>query len=404
MSSDISPNTIVPGRLSGLGADILAARILIVDDMAIMRKMIAMSLTKAGFSNLIEADDGDIALEMIRDQRPDIVILDLNMPRMSGYEVCKTLRRDKATADIPILIQSAAETAEERVEVFAVGATDFVSKPINQPELLARVCMHLENRLLINSLESYAARVRQELDLARQMQEEVLPTAEEISAMELGGRLAISHRYEASSELGGDLWGGWEIDDHRIGLFALDVVGHGVASALNTFRIHATMTRLSDYFDRPALLLEKLNAGLAGYMSLGHFATILYGVLDARDGSFRYAGGGAPSPIVFDETGACFIDSSGYPVGAIKSATYDERVIEIGVNQSLLLYSDVMIESKDKDGAILGQDGFRDWVQAEAGQSGDALISALHTRLVERTGTSVLDDDLTLVHVRRGAK
>lgn len=394
------PGQMVPGRLSGLGDDILSAHVLIVDDMAIMRKMIAMSLTKAGFTNLHEADDGDVAIEAIHKDMPDIIILDLNMPRMNGFDVCRQLRADPKTADIPILIQSATEAAEERVQVFEVGATDFVTKPINQPELLARVCMHLENRILITSLESFKDRVSQELDMARSMQEDILPTPELISDLSLGGKFQIGAKYEASSELGGDLWGGWKIDDQHIGVFSLDVVGHGVASAMNTFRIHSAMMRMRSLYDKPAEFLHTLNQELAGYMSIGHFATIIYGVLNVETGTFRYAGGGAPGPIVFDDQSAEVLDSSGYPIGVIKSATYEDREAVLKPGQTILMYSDVMIEGKDADGNLLETEGFLNWVKADAAKEPEALITSLYDRLVDRCGLP-FDDDLTLVAVRR---
>ena len=188
---------------SAIADDVLASSILVVDDMALMRQMIGLCLSKADFTNVSFASDGDEALDHIQANQPDLVILDLNMPKVSGYDVCRTLRADPAMANLPILVQSASEAPEERVEVFEAGATDFVSKPINQPELIARVKMHLENRLLIRNLSAFERHMRRELVLARDMQHSLLPDTALQSAIENTYGVIIDSEYQASFELGG---------------------------------------------------------------------------------------------------------------------------------------------------------------------------------------------------------
>lgn len=400
-SQDQDTHFLIPGRFSGLGDDIRAAYILIVDDMAIMRKMISMTLERAGFENLSEAADGDIALAMIAERKPDIVILDINMPKVSGYEVCKVLRDNPETQDLPILVQSAAETPEERTEVFTLGATDFVSKPINKPELLARVCMHLENRLLIRSLEDYASRVRFELELACEMQQDLLPSAALVTDLGLGGKLLIGSAYQASSELGGDLWGGWPIDEYRIGIYVIDVAGHGVSAALNTFRIDAAMAQLTELKADPQAFLNALNKDLCQVMQTGQFATMLYAVLDCRTGDLKYAAAGAPAPLISDGIQTRSLDSSGLPVGISDMAGYEGRHDILAPGETLLLYSDVMIETVGQSGDMLGTNTLVRWLAAEVSEAPiQSPVINLKKRL-EAESADALNDDLTLVSISR---
>ncbi len=391
----------VPGRNAALPEGVSSAHILVVDDMPLMRKMIGMCLHRGGFANVSYAEDGDDALKQIASSMPDLVILDINMPRLSGYDVCRQLRAEPATANLPILVQSASETAEERVEVFAVGATDFVSKPINHPELLARVCMHLENRFLIRSLSDFQDRMQSELHMAREMQHSLLPETEIIDAVEMVGGASIEAFYKASSELGGDLWGTWPLSDDKVGIYVLDVTGHGVGAALNTFSLHATMARFEDKKHDPAAFLTSLNSALVGTFQLGKFATMFYGVLDCRTHELTYAGAGAPKPIIFGGSSTRTLDSSGLPVAILKSATYENLSDRLDPGESLFCYSDVLIEAEQPDGSILGEEGLIKWIEtsADCGDRGTAISRLLDQFF--RVQNEQLEDDLTAVAIHR---
>lgn len=379
-------------------ARILGSRILVVDDVGLMRKMIGHYLAVAGFEDVIYATDGDQVASLVEEQDPALIILDINMPTMSGYEVCKVLRSDPKTAALPILIQSAVEAPQERAEAFEVGATDFVSKPINPPEMIARVKIHLENQLLIKDLSHYKSHMDRELSAARSMQESLLPRATDIKELETKYGAHIESDYQASFELGGDLWGGWAIDENRIGLFVLDMTGHGVGSALNTFRAHATMRQLKNMRADPAAFLTALNSELYGELPLGQFATMFYGVIDFDAETLTFSGAGAPQPIIFNDGEAKFIDSSGYPVGIIETPDYETRRVSFPKGTSLFCYSDVLVEQTQADGSLLGEDGFFELVSnrvKDARGRSDILTALLADVLGADRGA--LSDDLTAV-------
>jgi adenylate cyclase len=113
-------------------------RILVVDDTPVNLKLLADLLTAKGYS-IVTAASGAEALEKINGAVPDIVLLDVMMPGMSGYDVCRKIRENPATAMLPVVMVTALDPGQERVKGIDAGADDFLSKPINQPELLARV-------------------------------------------------------------------------------------------------------------------------------------------------------------------------------------------------------------------------------------------------------------------------
>lgn len=391
-----------PGRAAAVADEVSAAKILVVDDMPLMRAMIGTCLKRGGFTNISFAEDGQEALDRVAAEMPDLLVLDLNMPKVSGYDVCRALRSKPETLALPILVQSASETAEERVEVFAAGATDFVSKPINQPELLARARMHLENKFLINSLSNFHSRIQAELTMAREMQHSLLPAQDYVDELERQSGSTIEAFYKASFELGGDLWGCWPIGDQKMGVYVLDISGHGVSAALNTFRVHATMARFEAYREDPAEFLTMLNSALQPAFPLGQFATMFYCVIDFKTGDMTYAGAGAPRPMVLETNGGVrLLDSSGLPVGIIRAPKYENRTDRLEEGESLFCYSDVLTEATGPDGDFLGEDGLVKFVS-------DCELEGARVTLVERLleqfymrVPGALPDDLTAVAIHR---
>lgn len=121
--------------------------ILIVDDSSINRKLLSAILAMQGYG-ITEAGNGKEAMEKAHDITPDLILLDVNMPDMSGYDVCAELKQDPATRDIPVIFVTALESLWDRIEGFSVGGVDYIHKPFENIEVLARVDTHIQLRQL----------------------------------------------------------------------------------------------------------------------------------------------------------------------------------------------------------------------------------------------------------------
>ncbi len=157
------------------------ADILIVDDKPANLRLLSQMLVENGYQ-VRPAPDGSVALAAARAQPPDLILLDIRMPDMDGYQVCKHLKADASTRDIPIIFISALTETQDKVKAFAVGGVDYVTKPLQFQEVLARVKTHLALRRLQTELQHANTRLEdankkmeQELILAGEVQAGFLP-------------------------------------------------------------------------------------------------------------------------------------------------------------------------------------------------------------------------------------
>lgn len=382
--------------------DLSRCRVLIVDDNAFNRKTLAMVVARAGVGEVEFAGDGEEGLRKVDRFQPDLVLLDVEMPRMDGLEMCRRLREIPQFAELPVLFQTILDSEEEQVRCFAAGGNDYITKPIRAGECVARVRQQLEKRLLFKDLTAFRERLNGELRSARDMQMSLLPEPETVAR--LGARYGIKLRshFETSSELGGDFWQLYPIDDHRLGVLIADFAGHGITAAINTFRMHTLIDRVDADRARPADWLAALGAALKAVLPVGQFATAFYGVIDIADGSLTYAGAGAPPPVIVAEGEPAPLDSTGLVLGVSRSGFYHERRAPFPPGARLFLYSDALTETLDESGRALGLGAVPAMVDlALRASPADPLGALLNEFFACRRRP--LRDDLTAVWIERNA-
>jgi len=386
-----------------MSISITNCRILVVEDSLAIRRVIGAFLSASEFKNVEFAEDGIIGLEKVDAFDPDIVILDIRMPNLDGFGFLNQLRANPKYVDLPVLVQTAYTDPEERNKAFIEGGTDLTTKPINGVELMARVKIHLENRMLVRSLQDFRNRLETELSAARKMQKALLPPPDRIDQIKDRHDLDIENYFEPSSELGGDFWDVQDLDDHRVALSIADFSGHGVNSALNTFRLHTLMDGADMPAGDPAEYLTALNVKLTTLIPRGQFATMFYGIIDTKKDQLTYCAAASTSPIVGQsaQQDFQFHEAQGTPLGISVKATYENRVVDFPPGSFLFLYSDALTETVGISEPMLDDEGL-----------GELLSQALDPGATQHPFTSVLEnfgarvsrplpDDLTAVWLAR---
>lgn len=403
--SEIAPSAEDPVRAAtDLERIIHASRILIVDDQKMVRELLKIYLTTGGYQDLIFAADGDEALEAIATEDPDLVVLDLQMPRMNGLDVCKALRADSKYAMLPVLVQTAADSAEDRAEIFRSGATDMVGKPINDAELLARVGIHLQNRHMLAQLSQYRETMERDLQLARDMQHRIMPDQRSLSRLHDTYDIEIKSHFQTCDALGGDMWNVWPIDEDRLGFHVIDFTGHGVVASLNTFRFQSLVAATGFDPARQIEYVEKINRNLHSMLPSGQFATAIGGYIDIRNDVMRYTAAAGPKPFLIspDHPDGAWLSSEGRPLGMTSDSEYEEHEVAFPPGSSLFLYSDALTETPDMINPVYDEDRMQAALTGKIDANGhpfDVILADFFDCAREP-----LNDDLTMIMLTRPGK
>jgi sigma-B regulation protein RsbU (phosphoserine phosphatase) len=369
---------------------IRSASILIVDDSDVSRTISEKFFRDEGFSNFHFADDGKRALEAIKQINPDIIIADIFMPNMNGYEFLKNVRSIRQFDYTPIIIQTSATERAEVLKAFECGASDVISKPIEKHEILYRTIFHLENVI-------FRKRIEKELDAARELQNSIVPSEEEIDSLSQKYNIEIASIFTPCSEIGGDFWGVKKISHAELGVFTVDISGHGVAAALNTFRVQSILNDNNNFFSSTSIFLKKLNKRMAGLMPTGQYATMFYGVINFNDNYIQYSSAASPGGIIVRKNGAIeILKASGFPLSVTEDAEYDLFETKFLSGDSLILYSDALIESANEKGKFLTIEEICSVLSKNKDLNAKSLLSALNKKFLEHVGQESVNDDLTI--------
>ncbi len=381
-----------------------SSKILIIDDSEFSREIVAQILRSHGMENILLANDGQQGLDILKREKPDLVITDLIMPVMDGYEFCRQVRSSKEFADLVIIVMTAIEEPEKRALCFRDGASDLLVKPINSEELIARVNAHLERQIMLIKMRSYNNRVEEELEAARQMQLHIIPSANHIANIEKQFSLNIGHYFAASTELSGDLWGILPLEANKFSVYMVDFTGHGLIASMNTFRMHSLMRGLEKKHKTPGKYLSHLNNELCHILQTGQFATMFYGIFDLENNSIDYASAASPSPIIFSDQKMIFLDGSGLPLGVCLNEDYPTRTVNFNPQDIFFAYSDALIEKTDGNKNIYNEQRLLEFCENYLDQLPQPNLQKFCADILkhyfnEEEGEN-LEDDLTMFMLR----
>jgi sigma-B regulation protein RsbU (phosphoserine phosphatase) len=369
---------------------ILNASILIVDDNDTSRFVAEKFFLDAGFKKINFAHDGAEALSYIEKKLPDIVIADLYMPKMNGFEFISKVRSMEDYDHLPIIVQTASKTQEDIRKAYSEGANDVISKPISKEEVLARTAFHLENSM-------FRKRIDKELNAARELQKSILPTEEDVIIIKEKYSIDEASLFVTSSEIGGDFWGFKKISHAELSVFTVDITGHGVAAALNTFRVHSILNDANNFFSSTNLFLKKLNKRIKQLMPVGQYCTMFYGVINFQDNFVQYANAASPGAIIIRSNGEHeILKSSGLPLGVSEDAEYESFEAKFSQNDIMILFSDALIESENAIGDFLEIEEVINLCIENRSKSATEIIKLIEKLFKDHVGNIAVNDDLTL--------
>ncbi len=391
--------------------------ILVVDDSRSQRMVIAAAL-RAVKSRVLEASSGEEALALLASESIDLVLSDWMMPGMSGVDLCRALRAMPLERYVYFILLTAKSDKAAVAEGLGAGADDFLTKPVDGAELHARIHagerllalereLRANNRLLSSTLaqlQELYDRLERDLAEARQLQLSLVPQR---TVFFQGGRVSL--RLRSAGHVGGDMVGYFPIDERRLGLFSIDVSGHGAAAALLTMRLAGLFSGTTPERNialraaakgpeprPPAVIAESLNRVLLNELRSERYLTMAYAEIDHLRGTTRLVQAGHPHPLLIRPGGTVeILGDGGLPIGLLEEAKWEDFSLKLTPGDRLLLVSDGVVECTNPAGHALGQEGLARVLSDLHALDGQALLDGLIWSLANWAGTEEFDDDVS---------
>jgi phosphoserine phosphatase RsbU/P len=369
--------------------------ILIVDDTPINIGVISGAL-KDSYATKV-ATNGEKALAIASGaEKPDLILLDVMMPEMDGYEVCRRLKANPDTSDIPVIFLTGQTQADDETKGFDVGAVDYIHKPFSAAVVKARVRTHLMLREAHAQIAKQLVEINTELEMARQIQLSILPSSTpKIDGME------IVARYIPMTSVAGDFYDFIVVDATHIGILIADVSGHGLPAALIASMLQVALTAQARHAPDPGKVLAGLNQALCGKFQ-HNFVTAAYVYVDLGKNVITYGGAGHPPLLLWRKsTGQTSqLLENGLVLGQFEEATYDSLQVPVEAGDRFVLYTDGILETSNPSDEEFGTDRFMKFMEANhklaAGPFADAVLLEL-ARWLEQPPGQGHKDDISLV-------
>ena len=397
----------------------MAQTILAVDDDVDILDLLEISLDSDGY-NVITAVNGLDAIEKAKSHVPDLILLDLMMPKMDGFEVIDNLRSNSQTRAIPVIMLTARALINEKLQGLDAGADDYITKPFDLKELTARIKAVLgrtQPTKYINPLigamgdwfsETGVEQLATHLKTAATIQQRLLPQAPpNLPGFDISGVL------RSSTSVSGDFYDFIPFDDGCLGIVIADVRGKGIPAALLMVMIRTALRLVCRQESSPAAVIKSINDLLVIDTEPDLFATMVYGILDPKTLSFTYSNAGHCHPLHLKDTGGHNkrklgvkgtklkihqLRTGGMVAGSFDFAEFEYETVQLECGDTILFYTDGFTEAeRETDGAFYGEERLLDVIRSSKNLSAEMICKTIEDNLVDFIGRKQQTDDLTLV-------
>ncbi|PYP80891.1 MAG: response regulator receiver protein [Gemmatimonadetes bacterium] len=380
--------------------------ILVVDDNEMNRDLLSRRLRRAGHRVMV-AENGRAALDQLASMPFDLVLLDIMMPELTGYEVLEIVKKDPALCHIPVVMITAATEEESIVRCLSLGADDHLPKPFNPAILRARVASSLAKKRLHDSEQRYAKSLERELEIGHEIQlgflPETLPTAD-------GWELRAHFR--PARQVAGDFYDAFPLPNGSVALVLADVCGKGVGAALFMALFRSLLRALAETeFAAAATVPDGLCATVQGtndYIARTHgranmFATAFVAVLDPATGALDYVNAGHEPPAIIGSNGVrARLEPTGPALGLMPELVFGVKRERLAIGETLFAYTDGVVDARDPGDGSFGEERLMALLHTEA-PAAASLLERIDAALTAHITTAAQFDDVAMLATRRTA-
>jgi sigma-B regulation protein RsbU (phosphoserine phosphatase) len=374
-------------------------QILVIDDDISVQILLKRMLKKQGYE-VLAASNGEEGILQALTHKPALIICDWIMPGLNGLEVCDRIKKEPSLSTTFFILLTSLDSIADRVKGLDAGADDFISKPVEQNELQARVRAGLRLHQLSRDLQIQKQLIEAELAEAAEYVKSLLP-------LPVTSPLKINFRFIPSRQLGGDCFDYYWLDANYLAIYLLDTAGHGLRatlpsiSVLNLLRSRAI--KGLDYY-QPSQVLAALNNTFQMNYRNDKYFTIWYGVYNRSERKLIYSSAGHPPAILISGTypntqEVKLLKTPGMPVGMFPEAQYVDDYCHIENLSTLYIFSDGAYEITQSNGHLWSLEGFIKLI-VSLQNSVDCQLDQLLNYLVTLNSREAFDDDLSILQIK----
>jgi len=369
------------------------SKILIIDDDSMVRHYLRDCLTDAGY-NLIEAEDGFRGYDLAVRERPDLILLDIKMPGRDGYETCRAIKEVDSIRDTPIIFSTSVCESNCIVECFRAGAADYLMKPFELVELLARIETHIKLRTQQEEVNQKNKIIARELEMASLFQQSLLP-----GQFPASSKVKCMARLIPALHVAGDFYDFIDLGGGFVGIIIADVSGHGVCAAMVAAMLKIDFLAFSTINRMPADVLSMVNMHLCEILKFESFSTAFYGILNTKKQILSYSMAGHPPPLFYQSksNGVSAFSPGGLPLGVLQDTGYENREVPVRKLDKLLLYTDGVTEVINEKNEIFSEMRLRESFIKNIRKPVKEIDRAIYDEVTAFTGGTPMEDDLTMI-------
>jgi len=366
--------------------------ILIVEDNPAGLEIMQVRLAANNYQ-VITATDGEKGLAQAEKHLPDLILLDIMMPKMDGLEVCRRIKNNPDLPFMPIIMVTAKTDSKDIIAGLEAGGDEYLTKPVDHGSLVARVKSMLRIKELHDTVLEQSAQLKIQLKTAAKIQTLFWP---DLPDLEGAARLwAVS---EPASYVGGDFYDVITLPDRSILAYVADVSGKGVPAALIMAALSTGIRAEALLHDDLNSLLQAVNTGMFNLASdEGYFVTIVLLRYWPITGKIELIRAGHLDPLIVSEKEVKKIPYlRGISLGVLKDVNFESSELSLRSGESLLLFSDGVTEAENEKKELFGEDRLLDYLQnTQIVPRGKGLLDVIS----KWRGEAEVNDDLTILEI-----
>ena len=384
-----------------------APRILVVDDNDDNRYTLTLYLDLEGYTNVETAQDGEEAIARLQTAEFDLVLLDVMMPKVDGYQVLTWVKSQPRLHDLPVIMISALNEMNSVVRCIELGAVDYLLKPFNPVLLKARLGSTLEKKRLRDQIDAHLARLEQEVEAARRLQMAMVPQS--FPKPSAAFPLELNASMEPAREVGGDLYDFFVTEDGKLCFLVGDVSGKGMPAALFMARTKS-LIRITTELMRarhgaaagPAEIIARVNRELCQDNSDMMFVTLFFAMIEPATGELEFCNAGHNAPYRLNgKTVETIEGGKGIILGVRPDAVYTTGRLALAPGDGVYLFTDGVTEAADPADELFSEQRLEGVLRGSAGLSTADIVKSVTEAVRKFVGTALPSDDITMLALRR---